>query len=121
MFTQNDPAFDAIWATIRIGHQYQMQHLVSQAVYYLERYFTDDLAFWGKGTLFASHAPLKAAHAIGIVNLARFVDEPSFLSTALLLYCSLDEDIVNGFVREYGSREMLSQMISRAASARVRA
>lgn len=121
MFTQNDPSFSAISAATRIGHMYQMQHLVLQAVDYLKRHLTDDLAFWGKGTLFASHARLKAAQAIGIVNLARLVDEPSLLPAAFLICCSLDEDIVNGCAREDDSGEMLSRMISGAVSGRARA
>lgn len=94
-------------AVIRLGHKYQMNDLVSDAVAYLKRYYTSIFDEWATGRLYAPGAPFQKVHAIGVVNLARLVDEPLLLPTALLMCCSLGRDITTGFVREDGTREML--------------
>lgn len=46
--------------------------------------------------------------AIGLVNLARLTGETSLLRTAYLTCCKLGANIVDGLVREDGTREHLS-------------
>ena len=47
-------------------------------------------------------------HSIGVVNLARLTNNLSMLPTALMDCCTLGAEIVNGLVREDGSRETLA-------------
>ncbi|EIW57011.1 uncharacterized protein TRAVEDRAFT_99074, partial [Trametes versicolor FP-101664 SS1] len=105
---QQNPSFDAVSALIRLGHKYQMQALVAQGVQYLKRCFTDDLRTWSAGKFYDSNCPIQKRHAIGIVNLARLINEPSLLPTALLICCALDSDIVCGYTREDGTQETLT-------------
>ncbi|KAL1938144.1 hypothetical protein VTO73DRAFT_11973 [Trametes versicolor] len=106
-FSPDEPTFDAISATIRLGHKYQMSRLVEHSLDYLKQYYTDDFDTWT-----ANDAPgppeFVARHAIGVVNLARLTGETSILPTAFLSCCSLGADIVDGLVREDGTREHLS-------------
>lgn len=108
-------------AIIRLGHKYQIQPMVTQGVQYLKRWFTDDLDTWAAGKLYKHDCPIKREQAIGVVNIARLVDEPSLLPTALLMCCSLDEDIVRGYTREDGTQETLTlDDIGRCCVARAR-
>ncbi|EIW56898.1 uncharacterized protein TRAVEDRAFT_127184, partial [Trametes versicolor FP-101664 SS1] len=100
--------FHMVSAVIRLGHKYQMQKMVTRAVDYLKRWFSDDFDAWSAGRLYEPGASLRCMHAIGVVNLARLVDEPSLLPTALLVCCTLDERIVEGFAREDGAQETLT-------------
>ncbi|EIW56892.1 uncharacterized protein TRAVEDRAFT_49704 [Trametes versicolor FP-101664 SS1] len=111
LFKLKSPSYHMISAIIRLGHKYQMDDLVNDAVDYLKRWYTFILEEWAEGRLYAPDAPFEPekAHAIGVVNLARLVDEPLLLPSALLMCCSLNcADIVKGFTREDGTREMLS-------------
>lgn len=101
-------SYHTVSAVIRLGHKYQMTDLVKDAVDYLKRWYTSVFDEWAAGRLYAPDAPFEHVHAIGVVNLARLVDEPLLLPSALLMCCSLDEDIVKGFAREDGTRETLS-------------
>ncbi len=91
-----------ISAVIRLGHKYQMQNMVTQGVDYLKRWFTTDYPAWSAGALYEPDTPLECVHAMGVINLARLVDVPALLPTALLMCCGLDEEVVKGFVRENG-------------------
>lgn len=95
-------------ALIRLGHKYQMQALVAQGVQYLKSWFTDDFDTWSTGKFHHVDTPIRLKHAIGVVNLARLVNEPTLLPTALLMCCALDENIVKGYTREDGTQEMLA-------------
>ncbi|EIW56923.1 uncharacterized protein TRAVEDRAFT_128165 [Trametes versicolor FP-101664 SS1] len=101
-------SYPAISAAIRLGHKYQMQKLLDHAIAYLKRHYTNDYDAW------ASHPDYVPAgfgiqeHAIGVVNLARLAGEASILPTALLACCILNDDILDGFVREDGAREQLA-------------
>ncbi|EIW56891.1 uncharacterized protein TRAVEDRAFT_128265 [Trametes versicolor FP-101664 SS1] len=108
-FTQQArPSFHMISAVIRLGHKYQMENIVTEGVNYLKRWFTSDFTAWSAGALYEPDAPLECEHAIGVVNLARLVDAPSLLPTALLMCCGLAGQAVTGFAREDGSRETLA-------------
>ncbi|KAL1938143.1 hypothetical protein VTO73DRAFT_11972 [Trametes versicolor] len=106
-FSLDDPSFNAISATIRLGHKYQISRLVDHSLAYLKNYYTDDLATWttknGLGPPgFTGH------HAIGVINLARLTGETSLLRTAVLTCCTLDADIIGELARSDGAREHLS-------------
>ncbi|KAI0819799.1 hypothetical protein BC628DRAFT_1331968 [Trametes gibbosa] len=107
-FMSEAPSFDSISASIRLGHKYQMSNLVDHAVEYLKTYYTTDFATWN----YSDHnhpVGFEEVLAIGVVNLARLVGQPSLLPTALLTCCGLSgEKIVRGFEREDGSREQLT-------------
>ncbi|TBU37462.1 hypothetical protein BD309DRAFT_616750 [Dichomitus squalens] len=47
-------------------------------------------------------------HAVGVVNLSRFIGEAKLLPTAYVVCCTLGASITKGFEREDGSREVLS-------------
>lgn len=95
-------------ALIRLGHKYQMSGLVADAVGYLKQWYAPKyMEDWAGEFLYGPLAPFQLVHAIGIVNLARIVDEPAMLLAALLVCCSLEKEIVEGFVREDGTQETL--------------
>ncbi|KAI0351212.1 hypothetical protein OH77DRAFT_1411475 [Trametes cingulata] len=117
-YTFEAPSYDMVSAVTRLGHKYQMSKLIDSALGYLKRFYTDKLDVWEKGRSYniPGFAP---SHPIGVVNLARLVDEPSLLPTALLQCCSLGADIVKGFTREDGTHEQLSlEDIGRCFAAR---
>ncbi len=94
-------------ATLRLGHKYQMYDLVTHGTTYLQKYFTADLAAWEDGLVYDDE-PFKRVYAIGVVNLARLLAEPTLLPTALLTCCTLGANIAKGFTREDGTHESLS-------------
>lgn len=106
-FSTQKPSFDMVSAVIRIGHKYQMQDIVTRAVGYLKTYFPARLEAMPTGATVSR--PFLTYHAIGVVNLARLVDEPSILPLALLGCCALSgADVIKGFRREDGTREQLA-------------
>ncbi|KAL1938142.1 hypothetical protein VTO73DRAFT_11971 [Trametes versicolor] len=106
-FTRDEPTFDAISATIRLGHKYQIERLVGHSIEYLKQYFTEDLDTWSEND---GQGPpgFTTPQAIGLVNLAHLTGETSLLRTAYLTCCKLGANIVDGLVREDGTREHLS-------------
>lgn len=107
-------------ATLRLGHKYQIHNLVKHGVEYLQKWFTSDLDTWEEELLY-HEAPFERIYAIGVVNLARLLAEPSLLPTALLACCTLGADVVKGFTREDGTHESLSlDDLGRCFAARMR-
>ncbi|KAH9856168.1 hypothetical protein C2E23DRAFT_882282 [Lenzites betulinus] len=107
-FLSEHPSFYMISAAARLGHKYQMHKLIEHAADYLKTHYTDDFDVWREQ---ADYHPegFEDVHAIGVVNLARLIGEPTLLPTALLICCGLEShEIVNGFEREDGSREQLT-------------
>ena len=101
------PSFDEISAYVRLGHKYQVDQLVQSGLQYLKRYFTDDAEAWFSQT--AMVPPMfKDVHAIGVVNLARLTHADWLLPTALMACCELGREITEGFLREDGTRDVLS-------------
>lgn len=85
-----------------------MHTLLQQALAYLKMFYTDDIATWGEYGEY--HPPsFEDVHSIGVVNLARLTGETSLLPRALFACCQLEGDIINGFEREDGTREQLTQ------------
>lgn len=107
-FTLTKPSYHMVSALIRLGHKYQMNGLTADAVGYLKQWYAPKYwSDWAGKVLYGLDAPFQRVHAIGVVNLARIVNEPAMLPAALLVCCSLEQEIVEGFVREDGTRETL--------------
>ncbi|RDX49031.1 hypothetical protein OH76DRAFT_1351508 [Lentinus brumalis] len=101
-------SFDEISAYARLGHKYQIDHLVSQAVDYLKDHFTDHFDKWCK----RDYVPegFRTVHAIGVVNIARLTNCDSILPIALAVCCTLDvKHLLRGFKRQDGTREKLCE------------
>ncbi|OJT05560.1 hypothetical protein TRAPUB_3609 [Trametes pubescens] len=101
-------SYDAISAAVRLGHKYQMSDLLDNALDYLKAYYPIDFDKW---YAYKQYGPpsFTMAHHIGLVNLARLVDDAELLLMALLVCCTIDDtDIIHGFEREDGSREQLT-------------
>ena len=77
------PTYEQISAWIRIGHKYQLKGLYEQSLNFLKLHYTTDLRVWCESEHFAPPG-WKEVCSIGVVNLARFINEPSILPTALL-------------------------------------
>ncbi|TFK88122.1 hypothetical protein K466DRAFT_86287 [Polyporus arcularius HHB13444] len=112
-----------------------MTRLYDHAVAFLKAQFTADLDNRDKLAA-AGWVPSgwKREEVIGVVNLARFVGEPTILPAALLGCMALGSGLVPGFVREDGVTERLSnedlgicvaasatgRILAASASARIR-
>ncbi|RDX49007.1 hypothetical protein OH76DRAFT_620714 [Lentinus brumalis] len=106
-FTQDDPPYETIAGSIRLGHKYEICELVDHALGYLKRYYTVDYSQW-KIPKMVVPPRFQLIHAIGVVNLARLTDCETILPTALYQCCQLDGELVKGFARADGTRECLS-------------
>ncbi|KAM5537289.1 hypothetical protein V8D89_009019 [Ganoderma adspersum] len=102
-----EPSFDEISACIRLGRKYELKALYGHAREFLEHHYPSDFKTWTQAKYWGpEHWPANAA--VGVVNLARLIDEPSLLPTALLTCIYMKEDIMQGFEREDGTRETLA-------------
>lgn len=109
IYNPTTPATPSSFATIsalaRLGHKYEMDHLVKQALDYLKAHFTTDVDTWRR------HADVVPPgfthlHAIGVVNIARLTDCTSVLPSAYAVCCTLSADALSrGFTREDGTQE----------------
>ncbi|KAI0705965.1 hypothetical protein C8T65DRAFT_233494 [Cerioporus squamosus] len=104
------PSFHQISAYARLGHKYQIDHLVEQAVNYLKEHFTDDFDMWIEHAHYVPRG-FYTVHAIGVVNIARLVNCDSILPTALAACCTFNaKTLLRGFKRvNDSSRETLSE------------
>ncbi len=109
--------FDAISAYVRLGHKYQIDTLFDPSLAYLKACFTTDFEArrrWLRNnpnhipTGWGVH-PADKVFAVGVVNLARLVQCDAILPSALAVCCSLEATaLIDGFLREDGTRERLS-------------
>lgn len=103
------PTFDTISAYARLGHKYQIEHLVTQTVGFLKGHYTHSFDEWDTHD---SYEPTEwnRIYTIGVVNMARLLDCHSVLPSALAVCCTIDPDeLLDGFEREDGSRETLEK------------
>ncbi|KAL1938258.1 hypothetical protein VTO73DRAFT_11709 [Trametes versicolor] len=102
-------SYDAIAAAVRLGHKYQMSDMLNDALTFLKTYYPMDYDKW---KAYTSYGPpgFPEECAIGVVNLARLVDDVGLLLMALLVCCTIADGrkIVWGFKRKDGSREQLT-------------
>ncbi|RDX48991.1 hypothetical protein OH76DRAFT_1351600 [Lentinus brumalis] len=106
-YVPHDPTYDEIASLIRLGHKYQMPHLVDDSISYLKRYFTDDFDTYAK---LDSLCPPRftTCHAVGVVNLARLTGCMQLLPSALLMCCLIGDKVFKGAFRRRGEqREQL--------------
>ncbi|EIW56934.1 uncharacterized protein TRAVEDRAFT_127519, partial [Trametes versicolor FP-101664 SS1] len=103
------PTIHAVAAWIRLGQKYQIDSLVNSGLEHLRRFYPDNAAGrWLVGPIPSNRpASLTGIHAVGVVNLARLTGEIRLLPTALLECASLGAEVVHGYEREDGSRELL--------------
>ncbi|KAI0705967.1 hypothetical protein C8T65DRAFT_233514 [Cerioporus squamosus] len=100
-----------ISAYARLGHKYQIDHLLDQSLHYLKQHFTANFDRWynrpvHKGGYVPPH--FKPIHVIGVVNIARLAGCDTILPIALALCCSLNPEVLlRGFRRPDGSVEQL--------------
>ncbi|PIL26316.1 hypothetical protein GSI_12072 [Ganoderma sinense ZZ0214-1] len=102
------PTFQAVSACVRLGHKYELDHLLDSALGYLRRYYPTDF------NTYASHpAPppsFRPVHSIGVVNLARLIGAHDLLPIALYECCALQAtELLEGFHRDDGTHESLSR------------
>lgn len=85
LFGTENITYHKLSALIRIGHKYQMDHLVHQSLDYLRTMYPDDWSVCSKGT------PMwrLGQYSIGVVNLARLTGAHHLLPCALMQCCSL--------------------------------
>ncbi|KAH9925683.1 uncharacterized protein BXZ73DRAFT_49803, partial [Epithele typhae] len=100
---------EELFAFIRIGHKYQIDGLYKPSMAFLKTRFPPKKPVSNRHRLWSHEThPLgfDAAHAVGVVNLARLTGETSLLPAAFLLCCqnSLTEE---GFLYSDGHREVL--------------
>ena len=100
------PSFYATSAYIRLGHKYQMSRLVDIAVDHLKTFYTSDAS---KYNLVRGEHDFWGVSAIHVVTIARLIEDDFLLPVALLECCILNEEIMDGFVREDGSVEHFSR------------
>ncbi|PIL26267.1 hypothetical protein GSI_12023 [Ganoderma sinense ZZ0214-1] len=106
-FEEMKPSFHQISAYIRLGQKYKLDELYEQSRQFLKHHYTDDLGTWDTHTAWQP-AGWQGSHSIGVVNLARPIDEPSLLLIALMACVYMDAAIVHGLEREDGTRETLT-------------
>ncbi|KAM5537294.1 hypothetical protein V8D89_009024 [Ganoderma adspersum] len=103
-----EPSFYQISAYIRfkLGLKYQLNELYEQSHQFLKSHYTDNLETWTKHTYWQ---PLywQGNESIGVVNLARLMNDAHILPTSLMSCVYMDEHIVQGFRREDGTLETL--------------
>ena len=107
------PSIHVLSAWVRLGHKYQIDSLVEDALGLLRRCYPG-MSLWeltdSAGGTIEIYRPSSIAgvFAIGVVNLARLVDDKGLLPLALLECCKVGAEVVHGYEREDGSRELLS-------------
>ena len=78
-----------------------------QSLQYLKKHYTKDFATWDRAH-YCNPKGFDAEAAIGVVNLARLIGEPSLLPTAFLACMHLGRGLVDGYTREDGTLENLT-------------
>ncbi|KAI1795336.1 hypothetical protein LXA43DRAFT_881932 [Ganoderma leucocontextum] len=100
--------FDEVFAIIRLAHKYHIEDVQRQALRLLREYtFNDNFEMW-KGTR-EETIPVDGACAIGAVNLAKLLNVPEMILSAVYKCLSLRGGILDGWTCGDGSIEYLSQ------------
>ena len=98
---------DELSALARLSHKYRIRDVEEQALELLRDRYTDDFDKWRFGVGKRSAASTKS-DCIGVVNVARLTDTPSLLPAALYSCCLLGGPLLDGWTREDGCVEYLS-------------
>lgn len=104
-----EPSFATVSACVRLAQKYELSNLRDASLKYLKIYHPRDFSSWSSRGAWSAPR-FEKLHVIGVVNLARLTGEDTILPTALLAcIVSLNgEQLFGGFLREDGSKEMLS-------------
>ncbi|KAH9925605.1 uncharacterized protein BXZ73DRAFT_78946 [Epithele typhae] len=98
--TPDDLSFHAVSACVRLGHKYEAEAVLQGALGYLKKYYVDSFDTWPRVDPPRPPA-FEAAHAIGVVNLARLTGTDALLPAALMGCCMLGADeLIRGFMLE---------------------
>ncbi|RPD55035.1 hypothetical protein L227DRAFT_332951 [Lentinus tigrinus ALCF2SS1-6] len=102
--------FDVLGSLVRMGHKYQIDTILQEALRRLETIFTNDFDAWdlhqGRSATLVSLHP---EHAIEAVNLAQLTGRTAMLPSAFYMCGLLEVDtIMNGVTRADGTAERLS-------------
>ncbi|OSD03791.1 hypothetical protein PYCCODRAFT_1466699 [Trametes coccinea BRFM310] len=101
-------SFHAVSACIRLGLKYNIVYIVERSLEYLKNYFVYQFRSHDR-TRFPLPPSFENIHCIGVVNLARMTGTDVLLAPALMACCLLGaSELMNGFAREDGTREVLS-------------
>ncbi|PIL26499.1 hypothetical protein GSI_12257 [Ganoderma sinense ZZ0214-1] len=105
--------FDELFAVIRLAHKYNIPQVLEQALASLrESGFTTSFAAYSRlpsnpeSALDPRCDP--GQHNIGVVNVARLIDAPSLLPVALYHCTYLGSELFDGWTRDDGTIEHLS-------------
>ena len=103
----DSPSYEKVTAYVRLGHKYQMSHVLAQGMRYLQDHFVSDFQRWcGKHPQWVTRGKyvppgFEPIHAIGVVNSARLGGWNNILPTALVICCSLaPQELLSGFERK---------------------
>ncbi|PIL26287.1 hypothetical protein GSI_12043 [Ganoderma sinense ZZ0214-1] len=103
LYSRKQPSFHALSACVRLGHKYQIDHILDEAMAFIRKAYPKDFPSYLERTVFSEE------YAIGAVNLAQLIGACDVLPVAFLDCCTLfGTDLVWGFLRPDGTREMLS-------------
>ena len=92
-----------------MAHKYQCETLLERCVKYMTSFYHDDFTLWRNDEAVFSPPRFDRIHCIGVVNLARLLGADKWLPGALMACCILGAELFDGFVREDGVVEKLSQ------------
>ncbi|KAI0742438.1 hypothetical protein C8Q80DRAFT_907174 [Daedaleopsis nitida] len=108
MFHDTDkPSYYMISAYARLGHKYQIDDLMQKASGFLKAFYTNDYDTWYRSEDFQPSG-WSRIQTIGVVNMARLLDCPTILPTALSTCCTLPAKmLLDGMQREDGTIEQL--------------
>ena len=95
--------FDEIEAVARLAHKYQIEDVQEQAVSLLKTYYTDKFREWDPHWSVKSPVAWHCANPVGVVLLARILNEPSMLPTALYSCAILGSKVLDGWKRHDGT------------------
>ncbi|KAI0691716.1 hypothetical protein C8Q76DRAFT_685857 [Earliella scabrosa] len=107
-FYRSSPySFDEVYAVIRLAHKYNVEDVQAQALDALRTWWTDDFETWCSESDYPVDTEMM--HAIGIVNIARLTDTPSFLPLAFYHCRALGGALFDGWTRRDGTVEHVSK------------
>ncbi|KAI0706604.1 hypothetical protein C8Q76DRAFT_801008 [Earliella scabrosa] len=107
-------SFDTLSALVRLGHKYEFEEIVEEAMKWLEVYYTTNFDVWKKYIRGVRDPPFlisagPSAHDIDAVNLARLTGNHSILPVALYRCAQLTvDDLLDGMTGRGGRVVALS-------------
>ncbi|KAI0688696.1 hypothetical protein C8T65DRAFT_589292 [Cerioporus squamosus] len=101
--------FGVLAAIVRMGHKYQVDPILEEALRRLNTVFSSDLSTWDKHIEGATAVKLRPEYAVEAVNLFVLTGRTDMLATAFYMCGLVDiDDLVSGVTRADGTLERLS-------------